>query len=103
MASGRLGVAAPVGNTNTTIYTVPVGKVATFNFSIANTSTAAISVRVAVASSGTPITSEWVEYDTVIQPNDVLERTALVASANEQLVVIASATGLAVRAHGFEQ
>lgn len=103
MASGKLGNAAPAATTNTTIYTVPVGKVATLNISIVNTSAAAITVNVALASSGTPVTAEWIEYGAVIQPNDVLERTALVASANEQLVVYASGAGLVVRAHGFEQ
>lgn len=103
MASGRLGVAAPVAATNTSVYTVPAGKVATFNVSIVNTTNTPITVSMAVASTSTPTSSEWIEYGTVIQPNDVLERTALVAAAAEQVVVLGSATGLAVRVHGFEQ
>jgi hypothetical protein len=101
--SGKLGVAAPAATTLTTVYTVPTGKVATFNMCIVNTTGTPITFRVAIASTGTPSSSEWIEYDAIIEANDVWERTALVASAGEQVVVYGSIAGLAVRAYGFEQ
>jgi hypothetical protein len=103
MASGRLGVSAPAALTNTSVYTVPAGKVATFNMGIVNTSSTVITFRVGIATTVNPTSSEWIEYDAQIQPNDVWERTALVAGASEQVVVYASNTGLSVRAYGFEQ
>jgi len=103
MASGLLGNSAPAATTNTTVYTVPSGKVATFNVGIVNTTATPILFRVAIASTGTPASNEWIEYDATLQPNDVFERTALVAGANERVVVYGSASGLAVRVYGFEQ
>lgn len=54
MASGRLGANDLAATTNTTVYTVPAGKLATFNVSITNRTSVAVSVRLAVASSSSP-------------------------------------------------
>ena len=102
MASGILGQSAPSATTNTTVYTVPAATVATFNISICNTSSASIAVRVALASTGTPATSEYIEYGAVIPPNGVLERGGIVANAAENVVVYAADAGLAVTVYGYE-
>lgn len=103
MASGKLGNSSPAATTNTSVYTVPAGKVATFNVSVTNTTTAPITFRLAIAAAGTPTSAEWIEYDTQVNPKDVFERTALVASATEIVVAYASAIGLSIRVYGFEQ
>ena len=102
MASGILGQSAPLATTNTTVYTVPSATVATFNISVCNTSSSSITVRIAVANSGTPLTAEYLEYNAVIPPNGVLERGGIVANAAENVVVYASAAGLAVSVYGYE-
>lgn len=102
MASGILGQSAPSAATNTTVYTVPAATVATFNISICNTSSSSISVRVAIAASGTPATAEYIEYGAVVPPNGVLERGGIVANASENVVVYASTAGLAVTIYGYE-
>ena len=102
MASGILGQSAPSATTNTTVYTVPSATVATFNISVCNTSSSSITVRIAVANSGTPSTAEYLEYNAVIPPNGVLERGGIVANAAENVVVYASAAGLAVSVYGYE-
>jgi hypothetical protein len=102
MASGILGQSAPSAATNTTVYTVPAATVATFNISICNTASSSIFVRVALAASGTPATSEYIEYDAVIPPSGVLERGGIVANAAENVVVYASAAGLSVTVYGYE-
>lgn len=103
MATGVLGQAAPAATTNTTVYTVPAATVAVATVSIANTTISPIAVRLAVASSGTPTASEFVEYDTVIAANGVLERSGIVMNASEAVVVFASAAGLAVSVYGYEE
>lgn len=103
MATGVLGQAAPAATTNTTVYTVPAATVAVATVSIANTTVSPIAVRLAVASSGTPTTSEFIEYDTVIAANGVLERSGIVMNASEAVVVFASAVGLAVSVYGYEE
>lgn len=103
MATGILGQASPAATTNTTVYTVPVSKTATFNVSIVNTASATATVRLAIAATGAPTTAEYLEYETALPPNGVLERTGIVAQAAENVVVYASATGLSVSVYGYEE
>ena len=103
MATGVLGQAAPAAATLTTVYTVPAAKVGTFNVSISNTTGFAVSVRLAIAATATPATSEYIEYDTLIPGNGVLERGGIVANATENVVVFASTAGLSVSVYGYEE
>ena len=103
MAGKILGQAAPVAATLTTVYTVPAATSAVFNVSITNRTGVTISVRLAIASTATPATSEYIEYDTVIPGNGVLERGGLVANAAENVVVYAGTTGLSVSVYGYEE
>lgn len=102
MASGNLGKAALAENTETDIYTVPAGSVATVNVNLCNRTNGAIAVRVA-ARTGALGDADYIEYDTKVPANGVLERTGIVMSAGEVLVVSAAAGGISVRAHGFEE
>lgn len=103
MASGRLGSADLTAATNTTIYTIPAGKVASFSVCFCNRTTANINVRLAMATSGTPSNAEWVEYGAPVSPGGVLERTGLVADANKQIVAYAVSAGVSVNVYGFEE
>lgn len=103
MATGILGQSSPAATTNTTVYTVPAATTATFNVSIANTTGNIIAVRLAIAGTGSPAASEYLEYDTALPANGVLERTGIVAQAAENVVVYASATGLSVSVYGYEE
>ena len=103
MATGILGQAAPAALTNTVVYTVPAATVAVVTISITNTTVSPIAVRLAAASSGTPTTSEYIEYDTVIAATGVLERSGIVMNATEAVVVFGSAVGLAVSVYGYEE
>jgi hypothetical protein len=103
MATGILGQAAPAALTNTVVYTVPAATVTVATISITNTTVSPIAVRLAAASSGTPTISEYIEYDTVIAANGVLERSGIVMNATEAVVVFGSAAGLAVSVYGYEE
>ena len=103
MATGILGQAAPAALTNTVVYTVPVATVGVVTISIANTTLTPISTRLAIASSGTPTISEYIEYDTIISGNGVLERAGIVMNATEAVVVFATSAGLAVSVYGYEE
>ena len=102
MATGTLGQSAPSATTNTTVYTVPSAKVATMNISILNRGTSAVTVRLAIAATGTPSSSEWLEYGASIPASGALERTAIVASASKNVVVYASTADTTVNVHGYE-
>lgn len=103
MASGTLGQSSLSATTNTTVYTVPTGKVGTFSVNICNRNAATIVVRLAVAATGTPGTAEYLEYGTTIQPNGVLERTGIVATAAKNVVVYSNTTNVSVNVYGYEE
>lgn len=105
MASGRLGVASPTAATNTAIYTVPANTVATINISVVNRGVGDASVNVAISTSTTtPADAEYVEYGALVPRNGgVLERTALVVGAGENVVVRSSVATCSFRIHGFEE
>jgi hypothetical protein len=103
MATGILGQAAPAATTNTVVYTVPAATVTVATISIVNTTVSPIVTRLAIASSGTPTTSEYIEYDTVIDPSAVLERSGIVMNATEAVVVYATSAGLSVSVYGYEE
>ena len=103
MATGRLGAADLAATTNTTIYTVPASKVGSCSVSLCNRNSAAVTVRLALASTGTPGNAEWIEYDTIVPANGVLERTGIVLAAAQRIVAYASAAGVSALAWGYEE
>lgn len=104
MATGILGRSAPSATTNTTVYTVPAGKIASFTISVCNTNdTVRGVVRIALSTSGTPAAGDWIEYDASIIPLGVLERSGLVANAGTQVVVYSNVTNVNFVVYGFEE
>jgi hypothetical protein len=104
MATGRLGTGAVAipATANTTVYTVPVGYYAVCNVSITNRNTSAVTIRLALSTSGSPGAEEFIEYDTVVIPNGTYERTGLVAQAGLNIVVYSSAATVGCTVYGIE-
>ena len=102
MATGRLAVVAIPATALTTVYTVPTGFYTVCNISLTNRNTTAVKVRVAMASSSTPSLQEYLEYDTVIIPNGVFERTGLVLNAALNIVVYSDTANLGCTVYGIE-
>ncbi len=103
MASGILGQSALSATTNTTVYTVPSSTLGIVNISIVNKSTSAnAAVRLALAAGATPTSAEWIEYDTIVPPRGVIERTAIALNAAKRVVVYASTADVSVSVYGIE-
>jgi hypothetical protein len=106
MATGRLAAVAIPAITNTTVYTVPLNFYTVCNITLVNRTTNAINVRVAMStatgSPPTPNGEEWIEYDTIIIPNGVFERTGLVMQAGLNLIVYSSASSVGCTVYGIE-
>lgn len=106
MATGRLGTAnITSASTNTSVYTVPTSTFAVVSVNICNRSSSATAqIRLAVSSSGTPSVDEWIEYDSSLVANGVLERTGIVVDAGKQIVVLTptSTPTLTVVVYGIE-
>lgn len=102
MATGRLGVQDLTADTDTTVYTVPVGSYAVANVSITNRNTTSISMKLAMATTGTPTAAEWIEWNTIIIPNGVFERTGLVLQGGLNIVANVNAENVGVTVYGIE-
>lgn len=86
MATGILGQAALSALTNTTVYTVPASTTSAVSISFSNRSSSLTTIRLAIASAATPSNSEYLEYDTILDGNGVIERTGIVMQAGERVV-----------------
>lgn len=103
---GRLAAADLAATTNTTVYAVPSARKATVNVSICNRTTGSLSVRLAhidAATVGSVANEDYMEYDTIVPANQVLERTGITMTAGHCLGAYASGTGLSVVVHGIEE
>ena len=103
MASGVLGQQALNATTNTTVYTTPADTVAYANINVVNTNATPITVRLALAASGTPLAAEYIEYDAEIAGYGVLERTGVVLNAAKRVVAYSNLTGVSVAVYGVEE
>ncbi|CDH43864.1 hypothetical protein [Candidatus Contendibacter odensensis] len=103
MASGRLGAVDLSANTYWSVYTVPALKMAALSVSVCCRSVTGTLVRLALASTGTPTAAEWIEYDTALTVNQVLERSGLVLDAGKILVAYSSSANVNVVVYGTEE
>jgi hypothetical protein len=102
MATGRLGNVDIPATTNTTAYTVPVGTYAVANVSLTHRNDAAVRLRVAMATTATPTDQEWLEYDTIVIPKGVFERTGLVMQGGLNLVIYSDTANIGCTVYGIE-
>jgi hypothetical protein len=109
MATGRVAstqVLAADGNK--AVYTVPAGYYGVYNISLTNTTVSAMTIRIAIGATSSPANSEFIEMDTAIVAKGVFERTGIVVSANQVIIVSASAgtaglnTALNCNVYGIE-
>ncbi|MQA21758.1 hypothetical protein [Rugamonas rivuli] len=100
MATGKLGSAdLPAGGADTLLFTA--GATQTFNLRFANRNAAAVRVRVAIGTGGTPAATDYVDYDVTVPANGILEDTGLVCSINEKVWARSDTANVSVRAHGM--
>ena len=102
MASGRLGANDVAAATYTTVYTCPASTFAVVSINFLNRGNSSCFVRLAVADAATPTAGEFMEYDTELTSKSVLERTGLVLSAGQLLVVYSNAVNISAVAFGIE-
>tara|TARA_B100000780_G_scaffold154816_1_gene108270 strand:- start:2065 stop:2382 length:318 start_codon:yes stop_codon:yes gene_type:complete len=102
MASGRIGASDVAAATYTTVYTCPASTFAVVSINFLNRGNASCYVRLAVADAATPTAAEFMEYDTELTSKAVLERTGLVLSAGQLLVVYTNLANISAVAFGIE-
>lgn len=98
-----LATALPSADTLTQLYAVPTGKRAVLNMSACNRANSAAKIRIALSKDTEPKDSEYVEFDTSINANDSIERTAIALHEGEQIFVQANSASVAFNVWGIEE
>lgn len=102
MATGKLGANDVSATTNTTVYTCPADTYAVVSVNICNRGANASTIRIAIADSDTPGAAEYIEYDTEVFSKNVIERTGLVLSASQRIVVYSTQASISAVVVGIE-
>lgn len=102
MATGLLGQANLNASTNTTVYEVPPSIFTMASINLCNRNNHPTRVRIALAESDTPALSEFIEYDVEIEAYGVLERTGVMLSAGNRIIVRSTAGNVSASAFGIE-
>lgn len=102
--NGRLGkVEAGVLNF-VPLYTPGVGvNHSVVNVLVCNTNSTEVAITIAISTMVSPSPNDYIESAYALPANGHLERTALVISGDESVLVYASGPGVICRAHGFEK
>ena len=102
MATGVLGRADLTAATDTSVYTVPADTFAVLTVNITNRNAQDRNVRIAISDSGTPAAADYIEYDTTIIGNGVIERGGIVMDAGKVLIVRTNSTDVNAVVYGIE-
>jgi len=102
MATGILGTEELIATTNTTVYTVPNETFAVVTVNVTNKDNQSRQIRIATASSDTPDSSEWIEFDAEILGNGTFERSGIVLDAGKKIVAYSNSTDINVVVFGIE-
>lgn len=103
--TGVFGQSALAATTNTTIYTVgSTSSIVTISV-INRDSVAAATVRLAVgtiSNTSSPANSNFIEYDTMLPPNQIIERSGIALSNGQAVVAYANSASITVSVYGIE-
>lgn len=87
MATGRLGNQNITTTSDTVCYTVPASTFSVVTVSVCNRGASSCVINIALSSTDTPTTSEYLEYGASLLAYGVIERTGIVMDATKRIVV----------------
>lgn len=102
MATGILGAENLPAAENVTVYTVPEDTFAVVTVNVTNRNSQSRNVRVATAATDNPSNAEWIEFDTELLGNGVLERSGIVLDEGKKIVAQTTSTDVNVVVYGIE-
>lgn len=102
MATGRLGTSDLAAATDTLLYTCPADNFAVVTLSLCNRNASSVRIRVAVGTNATPADDQYIEYDSELSGNSVIERTGIVLSAGQTIIVRSNTVNVSAVVVGIE-
>lgn len=102
MATGRLGTSDLAAATDTLLYTCPADTFSVTTLSLCNRNASSVRIRVAVGTSASPADAEFIEYDSELTGNSVIERTGIVLSAGQTIIVRSNTVNVSAVLVGIE-
>lgn len=102
MASGILGASDLSAATNTTVYTVPANTYSVVSINMCNRGSTDAAVRIALAATDTPTNAEYIEFNSSVFANNVIERTGIVLAAGQKVVVYSTSASTSAVVYGIE-
>jgi hypothetical protein len=101
---GRLGVSALPAATDVAVYQVPAGRKATITVSMCNRSTST-TVRMALVNGNAAAlaNTDYLEYETPLGDNGVLERDRITLAALQSIVMRAASANVSAVVWGVEE
>ena len=99
MSTGKIGSADLAAATDTLLGTADENMVV--NVCLTNRGTAAAKVRVAIGTGASPSNADYLEFDTTVSGNGMLERTGIAVSTGEKIWVRSDVATVSARAHGL--
>lgn len=102
MATGRLAGVNISAATYTNIYQCPSATFAVVTINVCNRSATASDIRLTVGDSFPPTATDYIEYDTSLSANGVLERTGIVLAAGQYISARSSGADVTISVYGIE-
>jgi hypothetical protein len=102
MATGKLAAIDITAGTYTEIYVCPVNTFAVVTVSVCNRGSVPSDIRLTLSDTFPPGLPDYLEFDTSLSANGVLERTGIVLAAGQRISARSSSADVSILVYGIE-
>ncbi len=102
MATGKLAAVDITAATYTEIYQCPANNFAVVTVSVCNRGSVPSEIRLTASDDFPPGSPDYIEFDTSLSANGVLERTGIVLAAGQRISARSSSADVSIVVYGIE-